>query len=155
MISTADFSADLVYRYRLTRRWNPGPVVAFIGLNPSTADETNDDPTIRRCIRFALSWGGGTLVMLNIFGFRATDPRDMKRAHDPVGPENDKYIVRAAREADIVVAAWGVHGSYLARDEEVLKILPLQPEALGVTKDGYPRHPLYVRGDTKLRPYAR
>lgn len=155
MISTADFSGDLVYRYRLSRRWGDGPAVAFIGLNPSTADETNDDPTIRRCIGFAKRWGYDQLVMLNLFAFRATDPADMKRVLDPVGPENDKYLVREAREAGLVVAAWGVHGSYHARDEEVLSILPLPPVALGVTKDGYPRHPLYVRADAEPGLYAR
>lgn len=153
MSSSAVFSPDRMYRYELRREWGPGLRVAFIGLNPSTADETLDDPTIRRCIGFAKRWGAGSLVMLNLFAFRATDPRAMKAAHHPIGPENDKHIVQATRYVDVAVAAWGVHGSYLARDEEVLKLMPVSPGALGFTKAGYPRHPLYVRADAPLIDY--
>lgn len=150
MIGGAVFSPDRVYRYELRRTWGEGGVVAFIGLNPSTADETLDDPTIRRCIGFAKRWGYGHLVMLNLFAFRATDPREMKAAIHPIGPENDKHIVQVARRADLVVCAWGVHGSYQGRDQDVLNILPVHPQALGVTKDGYPKHPLYLPATAEL-----
>jgi hypothetical protein len=149
-MSGAVFSPDRVYRYTLTRTWDSGPTVAFIGLNPSTADETVDDPTIRRCIGFAKRWGYGTLVMLNLFAFRATDPRVMRAAGDPIGPENNAYIQAVAAEAGDVVAAWGVHGSYLGRDRAVRDLLFWRPSALGLTKDGHPRHPLYVRADATL-----
>lgn len=150
---SAVFSDDRVYRYELRREWGPGPTLAFIGLNPSTADETLDDPTIRRCIGFAKREGCGSMVMVNLFAYRATDPRQMKAALHPVGPENDKHIVQATRTARAIVAAWGVHGSYLARDYDVLSILPFPADALGITKGGYPRHPLYVRADAPLVPY--
>ena len=147
---SAVFSPDRVYRYELRRTWGPGPVVAFIGLNPSTADETVDDPTIRRCIGFAKRWGYGGLVMLNLFAFRATDPRDMRAADDPVGPDNDRHLIAATSESGLVVAAWGVHGAYRNRDREVAGLLAWNLMALGLTRDGHPRHPLYVRGDAEL-----
>jgi len=118
----------------------------FVGLNPSTADEVNDDPTVRRCIGYAKRWGFGGLCMTNIFAYRATDPAVMKAQRDPVGRGNDRALVRMATQAGIVVAAWGVHGTHLERERRVLSLLP-ELHCLGLTKDRHPRHPLYVRGD--------
>jgi len=120
----------------------------FIGLNPSTADENNDDPTVRRCIRYAFDWGYGGLCMANIFAFRATDPVEMKRAADPIGPENDKYLIELSEGAGIVVIAWGNHGSFHDRGNQVLKLLD-DFFYLGLTKSKQPKHPLYLRKDLK------
>jgi hypothetical protein len=157
MKSDAAFSADRTYRYQLRRVWDEGPLVSFIGLNPSTADETVDDPTIRRCIAFAQRWGYGGLVMVNLFAFRATDPRNMRAAADPVGPLNDRHLEAVYWETAMLVAAWGAHGSYRGRDAEVIRLLGTML-ALGFTKGGHPRHPLYVRADTPLvefSPFSR
>jgi len=130
----------------------------FVGLNPSTADEVNDDPTVRRCIRFAKDWGYGGLVMMNAFAFRATDPRVMQAAPDPVGPDNDYWLLEMAkirvRQGAVIVAAWGNHGVYQNRHQNILRLfqdagVPLH--CLGITKTGYPKHPLYVKADTRPR----
>jgi hypothetical protein len=142
------------YRYTLWRIWQAdGPQLAFVGLNPSTADETVDDPTIRRCIDFAKQWGYGSLCMLNLFAFRATDPKVMKLTIDPVGPENDKYLLQTAEKCRMTVAAWGIHGVYRQRAKKVIKLLP-PLWCLGVTDDGHPRHPLYMRKDSQLLRYG-
>lgn len=149
MESSAVFSPCRRYRYALWRRWGDLLVPAhdgyamFIGLNPSTADETRDDPTIRRCIAFAKSWGYNGLCMTNLFAFRTTEPVRMMAQADPVGPENDAHLLRLAKGAFVVVAAWGTHGSHLGRDVEVRKMLP-GLNYLSLTKDGYPGHPLYL-----------
>lgn len=152
MIRSAVFSPDRVYRYELWRQWGESPIVAFIGLNPSTADETVDDPTIRRCIGFAKSWGCGGLVMLNLFAYRATDPRQLLIAEDPVGPDNDAHLKSAVARSDMTVAAWGVHGKLQNRGWHVVGMLGegAHLQALGLTKDGYPRHPLYLPSATEL-----
>ena len=139
------FSPCRTYRYTLWREWIGGDGYAmFVGLNPSTADETQDDPTIRRCIAFAKAWGYAGLCMTNLFAFRATDPKDMKAAADPVGPENDYHLLRLWADAGVVVAAWGANGTHRGRDAEVAKMLrPLH--CLALTKDGHPGHPLYLR----------
>jgi len=124
--------------------------VMFIGLNPSTADETADDPTIRRCIGYTKAWGYSALCMTNLFAYRATDPRAMKAQINPVGPEGDRWLFECAREASVVVAAWGTHGGHNDRDREVLEILRWrQLSCLGVTKAGYPKHPLYLPSELK------
>lgn len=110
------------YRYTLWRNISSldGEGYAmFIGLNPSTADEVLDDPTIRRCMAFAQAWGYGALCMTNLFAFRATKPADMLAAADPIGPENDKHLIDLARDAGVVVAAWGTNGTHLGRDQAV------------------------------------
>ncbi|MCX7173809.1 MAG: DUF1643 domain-containing protein [Proteobacteria bacterium] len=138
------FSPCRTYRYTLWREWIGGERFAmFVGLNPSTADETNDDPTIRRCINFAKMWGYEALCMTNAFAFRTTDPRDMMAAEDPVGPDNDRHLVELARAAGIVVAAWGNHGTHRGRDAQVLALLP-DLHCLQLTADGHPGHPLYL-----------
>lgn len=116
----------------------------FVGLNPSTADETQDDPTIRRCIAFAKDWGYAGLCMTNLFAFRATDPKDMKAAAEPTGSENDMHLKALAEGAGVIVAAWGANGTYKGRDAEVRRLLPAL-HYLALTKDGHPGHPLYLR----------
>lgn len=148
MERSATLSACRTYRYALWRRWGRGDYAMFIGLNPSTADETNDDPTIRRCIGFARAWGYDALCMANLFAFRATQPADMKKAADPVGPENDQALLYLAAGAGIVVAAWGAHGTFKGRDQSVRRLLP-GLHYLRLTKDGHPGHPLYLPADLK------
>lgn len=144
MYNGAHFSPDRAYRYDLWRTWIGGDGYAmFVGLNPSTADETQDDPTIRRCIAFAKAWGYAGLCMTNLFAFRATNPEDMKRAPDPVGPQNDFVLQERAGRAGIVVAAWGAHGAYKNRAWWVQAHLPTL-HYLRLTKDGHPGHPLYL-----------
>ena len=139
------FSPCRTYRYALWREWIGGKGYAmFVGLNPSTADETQDDPTIRRCIAFAKAWGYAGLCMTNLFAFRATQPEDMKAANDPVGPENDAHLKALAEGAGVIVAAWGVHGTYGGRHNAVRAMLP-ELHCLALTKDGHPGHPLYLR----------
>lgn len=144
------------YRYTLWRRWDPmGPRVAMVMLNPSTADAVRDDPTISRCVRLARGWGYGSLEVVNLFALRAQDPRVLHRATDPVGPENDRYLIRAIRRATTIVAAWGNHGSLGHRDRQVMDLLAARGSVycLGKNLTGQPRHPLYLRGDTPLVRY--
>lgn len=150
MISTATISPCGRYRYDLWRRWSNGPYCMFVGLNPSTADETEDDPTIRRCISYAQEWGYSALCMANLFAYRATKPRDMKAAEDPVGPDNDRILRTLFDSAGIIIAAWGRDGKYRCRDLDVLSILDY-PFCLKRNQDGSPAHPLYLRAD--LTPY--
>jgi len=160
---TAVISACGKYRYLLTRPVSRRPqAVTFILLNPSTADATRDDPTIRRCIGFAQRWGCGQLVVLNLFGVRATDPADLKRAADPVGPKDEAWFARVSRKKAhggdwLVVCGWGVHGSHLGQDSTVLGWLAafgVKPVALGTTRDGHPRHPLYMPYTAELAPFV-
>jgi hypothetical protein len=143
----ATFSADRRYRYRLWRRWDRSrSVVLFVMLNPSTADGRRDDPTIRRCIGFARAWGFGGVEVVNLFAYRATDPRELGRVGDPVGPHNDRYIRRAIRRSRLVVLAWGAR----ARARRLLSLR--RAHCLGLTRAGQPRHPLYLRGDLEPVP---
>lgn len=145
----AVFSHDLEYRYFLSRNWNDAlPPIAFIGLNPSTADATNDDPTIRRCISFAKAWGGGSLWMVNLFGFRSTDPNVLTSLQDPVGAENDHWISHSVQHARLVVAAWGNKGGLLNRSNLIIDRHGAKLKALQITKLGMPKHPLYVHRST-------
>lgn len=149
----AEFSPCRRWRYVLRRAWSNGPRHAlFIMLNPSTADETNDDPTIRRCISFAKTWGMDRLTVCNIFAYRSTDPYVLSTLDDPIGPENDRFIHLCYSEAQVRVAAWGVHGALQDRGAAVASACPAL-DCLGTTKDGHPRHPLYVAGATELRRF--
>lgn len=153
---TATFSPCRRYRYQLWRRWGSAKTCAFIGLNPSTADELIDDPTIRRCINYAKGWGYGSLCMLNLFAFRATDPRDMKAEPEPIGPANDSHIAQVAASAGIVIAAWGTHGQHLERSQAVLRLLAennIPLHCLKLTQDGHPNHPLYLGADLTPIPF--
>jgi hypothetical protein len=152
---TAYFSPCRTWRYSLTRALAPHTgegTVAFIGLNPSTADEKRDDPTIRRCIGFALrDWGFARLEVLNLFAFRATKPTALLAADDPVGPENDSTIAEVLDAADLVVCVWGAFPNG-GRSAGVLELVDA-PHCLGVTKNGSPRHPLYVRASADPQPW--
>lgn len=148
--ATAVFSGCGTYRYLLTRRWGAGPVVTFVMLNPSTADEQVLDPTVRRCIGFAQREGGGALQVVNLFALRSTDPRVLYDHADPVGPGNDDHIGEAAARSAVVIAGWGVHGALAGRGAAVRRLLAQRAAVhhLGLTKagtrPGQPRHPLYL-----------
>jgi hypothetical protein len=153
--SGALFSQCRRWRYLLWRRWDPAlPVANFLMLNPSTADELKLDPSCTRARLYAERWGYGALIVTNIFGWRATDPAQMKAVGDPVGRGNDRAILRAARESQIVVCAWGNHGAHRGRSQHVLSLLrdagvPLH--ALRVNRAGEPAHPLYLRGNIRAK----
>jgi hypothetical protein len=121
----------------------------FVCLNPSTADEREDDPTLRRCVGFAQAWGFPALCMTNLFAYRATEPAQMRAQADPVGERNDWYLRTTAATADIVIAAWGVHGAHVGRADAVRAMLP-KLHYLRLTKSGHPGHPLYL--PKTLRP---
>lgn len=153
---TAIFSDCRTWRYRLERTWAPElPRAAFILLNPSTADETNDDPTIRRCIGYAKAWGYGGLVLGNIFALRSTDPAALYGHPDPVGPDNDMHLMAIAESSSAIVCGWGAHGVERKRGARVLEMIRQGPGrramALKMTKGGQPGHPLYLRAD--LQPF--
>ncbi|MEG3153019.1 DUF1643 domain-containing protein [Sphingomonas sp. ZT3P38] len=134
--------------------------VLFVMLNPSTADGTADDPTIRRCVSFAKSWGYDRMEVVNLFAWRATEPRDllaMTGDGDPIGPENKSAIQRTVSDAGLVVCAWGAHGGHIDQDETVMGWIEDAdgaPHALRLTKDGYPSHPLYLPAILTAVPYA-
>ena len=158
----AKFSLDRKYRYRLTRRVGlTDDAVTFVMLNPSTADETHDDPTIRRCIDFANRWGFGWLHVVNLSPLRATDPKELLAAgleSKEVWFENLEHIVGAALASNMVIAAWGVDGATENRDCHVMGELRENVGmvyCLGLTKDGHPKHPLYLKADTVPVPLTR
>ena len=146
--SVAIYSDCERYRYSLTRVWEEeGSKATFVMLNPSTATEVQNDPTVERCERRARALGHGSFCVTNIFAWRDTDPKQMRRAEDPVGPENDAAIATAADWADFVVCAWGTHGAHLNRGPEVEALLRSKGQALfhlGLSKAGHPKHPLYI-----------
>lgn len=154
-LSSAVFSACRRYRYRLDRRWDDSlPPLAFGMLNPSTADHERNDPTIERCERRARTMGFGSLIVWNLFAFRATNPKALKEQNDPIGPENNKFILEAFAECKArggtVIAGWGTHGALRDRNSEVeylARNMPIELFCLGLTNAGHPKHPLYV-------PYA-
>ena len=146
--STAIYSDCEKYRYSLTRVWDAGGRKAlFVMLNPSTATEVQNDPTVERCERRARALGFGAFQVTNIFAWRDTDPRKMRAAADPVGPANDAAILDGVEWADQVIAAWGTHGAHLDRGPAVETLLRGTGQPLfhlGLTKDGHPKHPLYI-----------
>ncbi|MCB1281882.1 MAG: DUF1643 domain-containing protein [Salinibacterium sp.] len=151
------------YRYTLWRRWGDepkpekSPCMVFVMLNPSTADGQYDDPTIRRCMGFADSFGYHAMLVVNLFAFRATNPRDLWSEEDPIGPENDEAIRRACYPTTHrVVAAWGSpkHAWHDRRAQEVTRLLATRLHTLATTKHGHPRHPLYLAADASLSPWS-
>lgn len=143
-----------IYRYELRRTWDQGAwKLGVIMLNPSTADHEEDDPTIRRVIGFAKAWGYGGIVVFNLFALRATNPKELKSAASPIGPENDEVL--GSFQSGDVLCAWGANGR--GRAAMVIKDLRSRPGVrlvcLGKTKSGAPRHPLYVRADTKAERF--
>lgn len=143
MEKDAQFSACRKYRYVLWRTWDKSkPYALFIGLNPSTADEYNDDPTIRRCTNYSKGWGYGGLSMVNLFAYIATKPTDMMRASDPIGSNNDYWIATESKNAGVVIAAWGNYGDFQNRSSNILRLLP-SIKCLNQNRSGEPTHPLY------------
>lgn len=146
--STAVYSDCERYRYTLTREWDgAGRKVAFVMLNPSTATEVQNDPTVERCERRARALGFGAFRVCNIFAWRDTDPFQMKKAAEPIGAANDAAIVEACQWADTVVAAWGTHGAHLQRGPQVETLMRTVGKPLyhlGLSKAGHPKHPLYI-----------
>jgi hypothetical protein len=158
------FSPDRKYRYTLWREFGTEFLfdggnqmkegfVQFIGLNPSTADETKDDPTIRRCIGFTKSLGYSALCMTNLFAWRATDPSELTKQPDPIGPDNDQWLKAVTSEASLIIACWGTRGSLHHRDDHVFTLLDTKVECLRLTTDGYPQHPLYLSKTLKPIPF--
>lgn len=155
--SRAVYSPCQRYRYTLTRVWDEGgPRAVFVMLNPSTATEVQNDPTVERCERRARALGFGAFRVCNIFAFRATDPRVMRAQPDPVGPDNDAAILDGARWADRVICAWGTHGAHLDRGPQVERLLRgagLGLHHLGLSQAGHPKHPLYIGYAQPLQPW--
>jgi hypothetical protein len=156
MHQSAIFDRTGAYRYSLLRTWDAAaPRIAFVMLNPSTADAQINDPTIRRCIRFAQTWGYGTLEVVNLFALRATQPIALKWAAEPVGEDCDRYLLEAFHAADRTVLAWGNWGKLYERDRAVLALLAqLSAQqsglcCLGLTQTRQPRHPLYLKTTTQ------
>ena len=145
--SVALYSDCERYRYALTREWGPGERALFVMLNPSTATEVQNDPTVERCERRSRALGFGGFRVTNIFAWRDTDPRKMRAAEAPVGPENDTAILDGAAWANRIICAWGTHGAHLGRGAQVealLRATTLPLHHLGLTKEGHPKHPLYI-----------
>lgn len=149
--STAVLSDCGRYRYELRRRWGDGPELEWVMLNPSKADASRNDPTIRRCIRFSQAWGFAAIVVHNLFAWRATDPRELARTDDPVGPQNREFL---SAGAEVTVAAWGAHpaaaGWWTGRPNTRPRLL-----CLGVNDNGSPKHPLYVAAGAELAPWPQ
>lgn len=171
---TALISRCGCYRFKLTRTLGESPKTAcFIMLNPSTADAQHDDPTIRRCIGFARRWGCGKLVVVNLFAYRSTDPRELRKVKFPEGFRNFEWVEREVKEAlgwghgGVAVAAWGANGRYKDQDQRIMRWFDGSPRpwgtlpepkwpisALHLTKSGDPGHPLYLPADSELVPYV-
>lgn len=163
------FSPCRSYRYTLWREWAAGDLfgeskpleyLMVVGLNPSTADETKDDNTIRRCVNFAKQWGYGALCMTNLFAWRETSPWVMRIQADPVGPENNDHLLETAKGAGCILAAWGNHGAFKKRDRKVLSLLAAHRlddrlQCLAYNADGSPMHPLYTPKDSPRLPWPK
>ncbi len=155
---SAVFSPCRTWRYTLDRHWNghtPRNTVLFVLLNPSTADEEQDDPTNRRALKYAQRWGYNGCVFVNLFSSRTPYPQEMKQAENPIGPDNDQWIQRRAAEAQRIICAWGAHGTHMERAEQVRALLaPYDTWCMGVTKGGEPRHILYLPADFTPQRYT-
>ena len=149
-----NFSKSKLYRYSLKRAWetDANNQILFIGLNPSTADNQRDDPTIRRCVKFANYWGFNSLEVVNLFAFRATDPMDLFNEESPIGPYNDFWIKRAYKRSTLAVACWGSAGVHKDRSTEVTKYLK-NLFCIRRNKDNSPSHPLYLNSKLSPIPY--
>ena len=161
--TSAKFSRDRRYRYYLKRRWNPDIVqtAVFVGLNPSAADESSNDPTIRRCLGFASGWGGkwrcGSLYVVNLFAYCTADPASLRRQRDPAGPRNRVNLTKICSQPDsLVIAMWGNHGTHRDAASEFVKWCGRQRInlfCLKANKTGEPAHPLYLPGNLTPKPY--
>lgn len=155
--SGATFSECRQYRYMLWRVWDESkPAAVFLMLNPSTADDVDNDPTVERCQRRVHALGYGSLKVVNIFAFRSTDPALLYEQADPIGPENDVAILQATKSAGIVICGWGTDGALRNRGQEVIDLLRrngITPHYLKLNKDGSPGHPLYIAYSVQPKPY--
>jgi hypothetical protein len=153
----AIFDSTGRYRYWLWREWRAdAPRVGFVMLNPSRADASVDDPTIRRCIRFAQGWGFGRLDVMNLFAYCTAHPQELRCATEPIGHENDAYLVTLSSQVDSLILAWGNGGQWQGRDRQVLRLfadVALSPQCLGQTQQQHPKHPLYLKTTTLPQPY--
>jgi len=141
------------YRYELRRIWQSKTgLVCWVMLNPSTADANFDDPTIRRCMGYAARWGYGGIIVVNLFGLRATNPKELYKVDDPIGPKNSNYISRASWQSNMTIAAWGTKGTYLSQNLAIIK-KTTNLYCLALTKNGHPKHPLYLTRDLEPKPY--
>jgi hypothetical protein len=158
-LNPCTFSPDRLYRYTLLHEWDQifqPRLAAVIALNPSTADEADLDPTLRRIRSFCMAEKMTGFCMLNLFGYRATNPVVMKTQADPVGPDNDRHILEWAQKADRVIVAWGTHGNFRQRDSHVLSLLRqarIQTFCWGFNQNGSPKHPLYLPQSSPLLPF--
>lgn len=156
--SGAVFSDDQIYRYLLWRKWSEADPLCYVLLNPSTATEVLDDPTIRRCIGFAKRENAGGMFILNMFGLRSTDPKGLYKIEDPEGPENIRWIQEITTIYKRAIVAWGAHGSLMGQNKKILDCLQnngVLIRCFGITKSGNPKHPLYLRNDTELVNFGR
>ena len=166
--SKATFSDCKRYRYRLLRRWAYGPnwtpayaprTIAFCMLNPSTADEQRNDPTVERCEVRARTWGYDALIVVNLFAYRSTDPSALREVDDPVGYLNLSYIFGAVEHSSMFICGWGNHGEIKQQGSRVLSLLhskyPGRAHALHINADGSPKHPLYCAYALKPQPIRR
>jgi hypothetical protein len=158
MRCTAHFSDDELYRYYLEWSWTDGPLITICMLNPSTATHEVLDPTIRGLIKRANIWGYGGVAVVNLFAFRSKSPVVMKAAMDPVGPRNDETLLKVTSgltETNLIVGAWGNHGQFRNRDQEVLKIIGKKLHVFGLNANGTPKHPLYVSHSCQLNQWPQ
>ncbi|KZL48024.1 hypothetical protein A2T98_20395 [Nodularia spumigena CENA596] len=156
----AEIDSTKKYRYLLGRKWDENlPQVTFVMLNPSTADDQKDDRTLTRCITFAKSWGYGSLEVVNLFAYRATDPDKLFQINDPVGSENNTWIQLAINRADLIIVAWGgnKYPTLKNRNAEVLSLISSLGKTLyslgKLTADGHPRHPVRLSSSTERKPF--
>lgn len=157
-VDRATFSPCRNYRYMLSRRWGHGPTLCWVMLNPSVASAFDDDPTIGRCRSFSQRAGYAGLVVVNLYSLRSTDPKALwtRKEAERIGPLGDKFITEQAGGRNHVIAAWGTHGARNGRGDQVAAMLTdagVTLHCLGVTKDGQPKHPLYLDGDTPFQGY--
>lgn len=153
MTSYACFSSCNQYRYLLVRKWkDKGPMLHFIGLNPSTADGLHNDPTIKRCIGFGKSWGFAGVYITNLFAFRTPYPEVLVKEKHPVGPDNDEFIRHYIHLSSRTVLIWGNHGIFKQRNRKVLKWVD-HPFCVKINKTGHPAHPLYLPSSSKMLPF--
>jgi hypothetical protein len=149
------WSEDHVYRYVLQRRWGPRPDLLFIMLNPSVADHSYDDPTVKRCVGYARREGFGGILVCNLFALVSTDPKRLKRSQDAVGPRNAEAIIVSESVTDATIVAWGAQGRWRDQDTKTLATMERDVFCLGRGPSRYPRHPLYLRADQAIFPYGQ
>lgn len=150
----AKFSTCGQYRYTWWRTWDEAkPYAMIIGLNPTVADDVTANPTLVRCIRFAKAWGYGGVCVVNLFAYLAATPSDLMKAPEPIGKENDEWLMKLAQSAGVVVAAWGNSGGFMNRSDKVKKKIK-NLHCLKVNQSGEPAHPLYLKADLMPMPYV-